>query len=44
VLDALVRDRVAVLPLAAETLRPLEQAVATAAGFESSFSAGHDFL
>jgi hypothetical protein len=34
----------AVLPLAAETLRMLQQAVAAAAGFESSFSAGHDFL
>src|SRR5690606_28890320 len=42
VLDALVGDGVAVLPLAAEALRPLEHAVATAAGLESSFCAGHD--
>src|SRR5262245_32105364 len=42
VLDRLVRDRVAVLPLAAEALGPLEDAVTAAASFESSFSAGHD--
>src|SRR5690242_19179906 len=41
VLHGLVRDRVAARPLAAEATGGLQDAVATAAGLESSFSAGH---
>src|ERR1700759_5549546 len=44
VLHGLVRDRMSLAALAAETLRPLEQAVTAATCFESSFCAGHDFV